>query len=110
MTSSDHTTGRTPRPAARPDTGWMATAVCRDYPTSMFFPTDLLGVERAKKLCHRCPVRAECLEYALRFSVQHGVWGGASERARRRMTRVRSSEGEDRRLQPASPIRSAPGR
>ncbi len=47
------------------DHAWMRTASCRGRPPGEFFPSDGVGVERAKKLCVQCPVRLECLEYAL---------------------------------------------
>jgi WhiB family redox-sensing transcriptional regulator len=67
------------------DSTWMAAGKCRDFPPAMFFPSDGLGVEMARRVCADCPVRDVCLEYALDHHIEHGVWGGASERARRRM-------------------------
>jgi len=55
----------------------------------MFFPSDGVGVERAKKLCEGCAAQTPCLEYALVNRVEHGVWGGASERQRRRILKAR---------------------
>ena len=54
-----------------------------------YFPSDGLGVESAQQVCASCSVRAECLEYALLHRIEHGVWGGASERERRRILRRR---------------------
>ena len=71
------------------DTDWMALGNCRDEPPSLFFPSDGVGVEIARKLCATCPVKSPCLEYALRNRIDHGVWGGASERERRRILRQR---------------------
>jgi WhiB family redox-sensing transcriptional regulator len=71
------------------DTEWMAVGNCRDEPPSRFFPSDGVGVEVARKICATCPVQAPCLEYALRNRIDHGVWGGASERERRRILRQR---------------------
>jgi WhiB family transcriptional regulator, redox-sensing transcriptional regulator len=71
------------------DHAWMRTASCRGRPPSDFFPSDGVGVERAKKLCVQCEVRLECLEYALSYRIDHGVWGGCSERERRRILRRR---------------------
>jgi WhiB family redox-sensing transcriptional regulator len=68
---------------------WMAAGRCRDLPPATFFPSDGLGVEMARRVCADCPVRDVCLEYALDHHIEHGVWGGASERARRRMARRR---------------------
>jgi len=68
---------------------WMLDARCRDLDPAEFFPSDGVGVERARRICAECPVRAECLEYALTYRIDHGVWGGASERERRRILRAR---------------------
>lgn len=54
-----------------------------------FFPSDGLGVQAAQRVCAECPVKTPCLEYALANHVDHGVWGGASERERRRILRQR---------------------
>lgn len=68
---------------------WMDDARCRTAAPGDFFPSDGVGVERAKRVCAECPVRAECLEYALAHRIEHGVWGGCSERERRRLSRAR---------------------
>jgi WhiB family redox-sensing transcriptional regulator len=68
---------------------WMLDGHCRDRDPSEFFPSDGVGVERARRICATCPVQAECLEYALTYRIDHGVWGGASERERRRILRTR---------------------
>jgi WhiB family transcriptional regulator, redox-sensing transcriptional regulator len=68
---------------------WMAEGKCRDVPPSVFFPNDGVGVEAARRICAECPVKAPCLEYAVVNRVDHGVWGGASERERRRIARRR---------------------
>ena len=46
-------------------------------------------VEIARRLCADCPVKAPCLEYAMANHIDHGVWGGTSERERRRIARQR---------------------
>lgn len=71
------------------DTAWMNDGRCRSYPPSIFFPSDGVGVDAARRICAECPVKEPCLEYALRHGVDHGVWGGASERERRRIARRR---------------------
>jgi WhiB family redox-sensing transcriptional regulator len=71
------------------DFRWMLHAACRGTTPSEFFPSDGVGVDVARRVCERCPVRAECLEYALAYRIEHGVWGGASERERRRILRRR---------------------
>jgi WhiB family redox-sensing transcriptional regulator len=68
---------------------WMLNGKCRGVNPADFFPSDGLGVEAAQHVCHGCPVRVECLEYALENRIEHGVWGGASERERRRILRRR---------------------
>ena len=73
------------------DTSWIAEGKCREQSPEMFFPSDGVGVEIAKRVCAVCPVREPCLEYALLHNIEHGVWGGASERARGRMVRQRRS-------------------
>jgi WhiB family redox-sensing transcriptional regulator len=75
------------------DTSWMQQGKCRDLPPSTFFPSDGVGVEIARRICADCPVKAPCLEYALYNHIEHGVWGGASERERRRIARRRRTAG-----------------
>lgn len=71
------------------DTAWMVEGNCRDEPPARFFPSDGVGVEAAQRICAGCPVKSPCLEYALEQRVDHGVWGGASERERRRILKRR---------------------
>jgi WhiB family transcriptional regulator, redox-sensing transcriptional regulator len=71
---------------------WMLHARCRDLPPAVFFPSDGVGVEVARRYCAECPVKMQCLEYALEHGIDHGVWGGASERERRRIARSRRAQ------------------
>ncbi len=71
------------------DTSWMQKGKCRELPPETFFPSDGVGVEIARRICADCPVKESCLEYALYNRIEHGVWGGASERERRRIARRR---------------------
>ena len=71
------------------DTTWMADGKCREMDPALFFPSDGIGVQVARRVCAECPVKAPCLEYALYNRIEHGVWGGASERERRRIARQR---------------------
>jgi WhiB family redox-sensing transcriptional regulator len=73
------------------DNEWMAAGNCRVEPPATFFPSDGVGVEIAKRICVDCPVKAPCLEYALENRIDHGVWGGTSERQRRRILKKRKS-------------------
>ena len=70
-------------------TSWMTGGNCRNYPPAVFFPSDGVGVDRARKICTDCPVVDQCLEYALDQRIEHGVWGGCSERERRRILKRR---------------------
>jgi WhiB family transcriptional regulator, redox-sensing transcriptional regulator len=72
---------------------WMLRAHCRGADTREFFPSNGLGVEAAQRICHGCLVRDECREYALVNRIEQGVWGGASERERRRILRRRRKAG-----------------
>jgi WhiB family redox-sensing transcriptional regulator len=71
---------------------WMVKGKCRGMPPETFYPSDGPGgVITAKNICWgrdgqgECPVRAECLAYALEYDERFGVWGGTSERERRRL-------------------------
>ena len=70
---------------------WMAGAKCHGLPPAVFFPNDGQGVQAAQRICAGCSVAEACLEYALANRVDHGVWGGRSERERRRILRRRAA-------------------
>jgi WhiB family redox-sensing transcriptional regulator len=78
-------------PAHDPDsvTAWMADGNCRMYPPATFFPSDGAGVDKARRICATCAVTDQCLEFALEHRIEHGVWGGCSERERRRILKRR---------------------
>jgi len=71
----------------RPD--WQAFAACRsaDVDLDAFFPGRGDRTDEARAICATCTVRDECLEYAMENGIQHGIWGGKSERERRKMRR-----------------------
>lgn len=71
---------------------WKLEGNCREYPPDVFFPSDGVGVEKARRICLTCPVATICLNYALDEKIEHGVWGGASERGRRKMLKQRRQE------------------
>ena len=73
-------------------TEWMNEGNCRNFPPAVFFPADGAGVDRARLICTTCPVTSQCLEYALAEHIDHGVWGGCSERERRRIAKRRRIE------------------
>lgn len=67
---------------------WRDRAACLNSPDAdAFFPEKGARSDRAKAICRRCPVRAPCLDYAQRTEERFGVWGGLSERERRRLRR-----------------------
>lgn len=70
---------------------WRALANCVGMDTSVFFPERGELLLEAQRICAGCEVREECLGEAMRRPDTHGIWGGVSERERRRM-RVRRAE------------------
>jgi WhiB family redox-sensing transcriptional regulator len=66
---------------------WHRYAACRGSGHAEFFPGRGASTEAAKAVCVACPVRVECLEHALADPELVGVWGGTSDRERRRMRR-----------------------
>ena len=68
---------------------WMNEGNCAHESPARFFPSDGVGVEIARRICATCPVKVPCLEYALVNRIDHGVWGGCSERERRRILKRR---------------------
>jgi WhiB family redox-sensing transcriptional regulator len=68
-------------------TGWHEQALCAQTDPEAFFPEKSGSTREAKRICSRCEVRSECLDYALGHDERYGVWGGLSERERRRLKR-----------------------
>jgi len=66
---------------------WQDRALCAQTDPEAFFPEKGGSTREAKKVCRACEVRAECLEYALERDERFGIFGGLSERERRRMKR-----------------------
>ncbi len=64
---------------------WQERALCAQTDPEAFFPEKGGSTREAKKVCVSCEVRAECLEYALAHDERFGIWGGLSERERRRL-------------------------
>ena len=71
----------------RTDVRWREDAACRGIDTDVFFPATDEEAEEAKAICASCPVREECLEFALQTRQEDGVWGGLTETERRRLRR-----------------------
>ena len=68
-------------------TAWQDAALCAETDPEAFFPEKGGSVRAAKRTCRACEVRAECLDYALEHDERFGIWGGTSERERRRLKR-----------------------
>ncbi|HUF32711.1 MAG TPA: WhiB family transcriptional regulator [Acidimicrobiales bacterium] len=68
---------------------WREHAACRGIDPDVFYPVSDEEAEPAKAVCEQCSVRQACLEYALTSREREGVWGGATERERRRIIRQR---------------------
>jgi len=66
---------------------WVVFSSCRDKDSDLFFPETKVQERSALAICAICPVQEECLEYALEADVRFGVWGGLSEKQRRRLAR-----------------------
>ena len=66
---------------------WQEQALCAETDPEAFFPEKGGSTREAKKICTGCEVKAQCLEYALSNDERFGIWGGLSERERRRLRR-----------------------
>ena len=77
---------------ANADYTWRRDAICRDTDPDLFFPVGTTGyalvqIDRAKEVCGECPVKVDCLDYALETNQDSGIWGGTSEEERRSLRR-----------------------
>ena len=66
---------------------WQAAALCAQTDPEAFFPEKGGSTREAKSVCKVCEVKQECLEYALAHDERYGIWGGLSERERRKLKR-----------------------
>jgi WhiB family transcriptional regulator, redox-sensing transcriptional regulator len=74
--------------ATKATSSWWDLAACRSADPELFFPITSTGagrpkVTRAKAMCARCPIRQQCLDYAIDSHEVYGIWGGTSEEERR---------------------------
>jgi WhiB family redox-sensing transcriptional regulator len=70
---------------------WRSIAACRNVDTEVFFPASDLFSHRAKLICSTCPVRKQCLDWAIATGQRDGIWGGKTAKQRRRMSRANGS-------------------
>lgn len=93
-----------PEPAGAPrdhafmswvDVSWQIDSLCAEVDSEIFFPEKGGSTREAKSICADCLVRAECLQYALETGQRHGIWGGRSERERRRLLGLPEDDAEE---------------
>jgi WhiB family transcriptional regulator, redox-sensing transcriptional regulator len=95
VTRSDRSaTAATRFSTAEPSPGsWLDLAACREVDPEIFFPISttvaaLSQIHEAQAICARCPVAADCLDWALRTGQGHGVWGGTTPEERRALRTI----------------------
>jgi WhiB family redox-sensing transcriptional regulator len=71
------------------DLSWQDLANCRGGNADLFFPERGASTRTAKSICNACAVREDCLEFAIANGEKFGIWGGLSERERRKIRRER---------------------
>ncbi|HKX75309.1 MAG TPA: WhiB family transcriptional regulator [Acidimicrobiia bacterium] len=69
---------------------WQDYANCRGADADLFFPERGASTRKAKAICNACEVKDQCLDYAIVNGEKFGIWGGMSERERRRVRRART--------------------
>ncbi|POX55072.1 WhiB family transcriptional regulator [Streptomyces sp. Ru71] len=82
---------------------WLDLAACRFEDPELFFPltedgASLAQIERARRICHGCPVLRECRTWAVRRGETDGVWGGLTARQRKSLSAGRATDQRTRRL------------
>ena len=75
------------------DRQWQDQANCLGVDPDLFFPERGASTREAKEVCRGCVVKQDCLEYALATGEKFGIWGGMSERERRKIRRKQREEG-----------------
>jgi WhiB family redox-sensing transcriptional regulator len=70
---------------------WMKKALCAEVDPEMFYPEKNTDGTVAKRICLRCDVKVECLQYAIDNKEDHGIWGGLNERSRRKLRRKKAA-------------------
>jgi len=67
---------------------WMDDALCVQVDTELFFPEKGASSRPARSVCRSCLVRKDCLDWSVETGQRFGVWGGMSERQRRKIRRI----------------------
>jgi WhiB family redox-sensing transcriptional regulator len=91
---------------------WRSAGACLSADPDLFFPvaTGPVAVKQmtmARRICAGCPVRQQCLDFAMRTGETHGVWGGTTPEERIRARRARTQRRRRARMSPSWPL--APG-
>jgi WhiB family transcriptional regulator, redox-sensing transcriptional regulator len=71
---------------------WMDNALCREIGPELFFPDAGGGSATARQICGKCSVKTQCLNFALSFPSMIGIWGGTTERQRRKLPKTYQEE------------------
>lgn len=74
---------------------WQQDSACHGMDPDIFFPERGSSTKEAKSICATCPVADQCLDYALMNGEKFGIWGGKSERERRKIRKDRTAEDPD---------------
>ena len=90
------------------DSSWRTNAICRDTDPELFFPVGttgqaLLQIAKAKGVCCQCPVKVECLDFAMETNQDTGIWGGLSEDERRNLRRQNAARTREQRTATLNP-------
>jgi len=90
------------------DYSWRTNAICRDTDPELFFPVGttgqaLLQIAKAKGVCCQCPVKVECLDFAMETNQYTGIWGGLSEDERRNLRRQNAARTREQRTATLNP-------
>ena len=64
---------------------WLVFSACRDAEPELFFPSTREQADTALSICASCPVQPECLEYAMEAGERFGIWGGLTEKGRKKL-------------------------
>lgn len=84
------------------DQNWRSAAACAGSNVDLWFAVGAAEHKQAKQVCRGCDVRRECLMYAMEAPVDHGIWGGLTERERRRFRRTSPNNEWRHTLHPSS--------
>jgi len=89
---------------------WADHGSCTNADPDLFFPQPGVDTSYARSICRGCPVRIQCLDYALQSGQKHGIWGGMTESQRRRLRRRShpSNPSSDRNEEELDVVESAP--